>query len=61
MPRTKLIDRPVQRAIYLPESINSRLETELFSELEGKVPFGAFNGLMVELVKKWLSERGVVV
>lgn len=61
MPRTKMIDRPVQRAVYIPESVCNKLDLELYSELEGKVPFGAFNGLMVELIKGWLNERGVVV
>ena len=61
MPRPLKVDRPRQCQVYLPESIHSKVQTELYSELEGRVPHGAFTGLITELVTAWLKSRGVIV
>lgn len=61
MPRPKKVDRPVEFKFYLPSSISMKLEIELFSEVEGKVPFGARNELIIRLISEWLQKRGVVV
>ena len=53
MPRPKKVDRPIEKSINIPESLVAQVELHLFSELEGRVPFGAWS----ELMKKLLKER----
>ena len=59
MAQRKLIDRPVRVNINISDSIRSQVELELFSELEGRVPYGAWTRLLNEVLAKWLAERGV--
>lgn len=61
MPRTKYTDHRNRLTIYLPETIESKLRMELYSELEGRVPFGAMSELFQELARNWLKSRGVTV
>lgn len=57
MARPKKTDRPVEKNISLPQSVVVRVELELFSELEGKVPFGAWQRYIVRLVEADLTKR----
>ncbi len=57
MARPKKTDRPVEKNISLPQSVVVRVELELFSELEGKVPFGAWQRYIVRLVEADLAKR----
>lgn len=41
MARPKRIVRTISKNIALPEDLVARMELELYSELEGKIPFGA--------------------
>lgn len=59
MGRRLKVDRPQQVVIYLPTSVREAVKAQLFSEIEGKVPFGAMNELAVGLFTNWLRERGV--
>ena len=59
MPRPKLIDRPKQFNVQLPESLYAKLRIELHSELEGRVPHGALSELVQTLIRGWLIDRGV--
>ena len=61
MPRVKKIDRPKRVEVQLPESIKLKVDMELYSELEGKVPFGKFSELVAELLGDWLKERGIML
>lgn len=61
MPRPLKIDRPKRVEVQIPESIFAKTQVELYSELEGKVPFGAVSGLVTELLREWLKSRGVAV
>lgn len=51
MPRPKKVDRPVEMAISLPRSLAARLELELFSELEGRIPHGARSRFIGQLIE----------
>lgn len=51
MARPRKTDRPVEKNISLPGSLVARVELELWSELEGKVPFGAWQRYIVRLVE----------
>ena len=61
MPRAYKIDRPKRVEVYLPESILTKVQTELYSEVEGKVPFGAMSALVEDQLRLWLKSRGVIV
>ena len=57
MARPRKTDRPIEKNISLPQSVVVRVELELFSELEGKVPFGAWQRYILRLVEADLSRR----
>lgn len=59
MARPKKTDRPVEKNISLPQSIVVRVELELFSELEGRVPFGAWQRYIVGLIEADMQKREV--
>lgn len=61
MARVKKLDRPVLFRAYIPQSLHDRLQIELYSELEGKIPHGAQTELITELVTGWLKSRGVML
>lgn len=57
MGRAKKTDRPIEKNISLPQSIVVRVELELFSALEGKVPFGAWQRYIVGLIQADLVRK----
>lgn len=57
MARPKKTDRPIEKNISLPQSVVVRVELELFSELEGKVPFGAWQRYILRLVEADLAGK----
>lgn len=59
MPRPKKTDRPIRVEAKVPESVISCVNLELFSEVEGKVPHGKISELVTQLLRDWLSSRGV--
>lgn len=59
MPRPKKTDRPVEKHIPLPTSLVAEVELRLFSELEGKVPHGAWSGLVIRLLQEWVARTPV--
>lgn len=61
MPRPLKVDRPKALKLQLPGSLHDKLMRELYSEVEGRVPFGAISTLGEELVTDWLRSRGIVV
>lgn len=61
MPRIKRVDRPVRLEITLPESVSAAVELELFSDIEGRVPYGARSKLIEQLLRDWLASRKVIL
>lgn len=61
MPRKPFIDRPKRVEVQVPESILSKIQLELFSEIEGRVPHGKMSELVSALMKEWLQSRGVTI
>ena len=57
MARPRKTDRPLEKNISLPQSLVVRVELELFSELEGKVPFGAWQRYIVRLIEADLATQ----
>lgn len=52
--------RPVEKTISIPEDIVTRIDLELFSELEGKVPFGKWAELVTNLLREHLDRQRAV-
>lgn len=57
MPRKQNLIRPVRIGVHLPEDVVAKVELELYSEVEKRVPYGAWSGLLTGLVKEWLAKR----
>lgn len=58
MARPRKAIRPIEKNISLPEDIVARVDLELFSEVEGKVPFGAWQRYIEGLIRADLARRG---
>lgn len=56
MPQPFKADRPIEKTISIPTSIHTRVELQLFSELEGRVPHGAWSRLTSKLLEEWLAK-----
>lgn len=52
MARPRKAIRPVEKNISLPEDIVARVDLELFSEVDGKVPFGAWQRYILRLIRE---------
>lgn len=61
MPRPKLLDRPRQLNVSIPATVYSKLQAELHSDVEGRVPHGLVSTVVEDLIRGWLRERGVVL
>jgi hypothetical protein len=61
MPRTKLIDRPRKVEVQIPSSVWDKVQNELYSDVEGKIPFGATSRLATQLFIDWLKARKVAI
>lgn len=59
MTRRKNLDRGRPFEIQLPDSIQQKVRAELYSEVEGRVPFGALTALGTKLFSEWLESRGI--
>jgi hypothetical protein len=57
MGRPLKTDRPREKNISLPGSLAMRVDLELFSALEGKVPFGAWQRYIVQLIEADLARK----
>lgn len=57
MARPKLIIRPREKTISLPEPIVEAVDEILFSQLEDKVPHGAWSRYIMGLINADLHKR----
>lgn len=55
MPRKPEVDRPTRLELKLPESLRTRLDLYLFSELEGRVPKGKYQEFFAERVRAFFG------
>ena len=58
MGRPRKAIRPIEKNISLPLDLVVQVELELYSELEGKVPFGAWSGYVEKLIRDDLEKKG---
>lgn len=57
MPRPRKAIRPMEKNLSLPQDLVAAVELELYSEIDGKVPFGAWSHYVEELIRKDLALR----
>jgi hypothetical protein len=55
MARPRKAIRPIEKNISLPQDVVARVDLELYSELEGKVPFGAWQKFIERLIRAELA------
>jgi hypothetical protein len=55
MGRPRKAIRPVEKNISLPEDLVTRVDLELYSTIDGKVPFGAWQRFIERLVRAELD------
>lgn len=55
MPKPKNVIPPVEKTLSLPGNVVAEVELRLFSELEGRVPHGAWARLITGLLQDWLN------
>lgn len=53
--RPPLIQRPVEKTVSLPQPLVTRIDLELFSPLEGRVPHGAWSKFIIRLLETHLN------
>lgn len=56
MPRPKNTIPTIEKTVSLPEDVVAAIDLELFSEVEGKVPFGAWKGFLTRLAREHLAK-----
>lgn len=56
MGRKAHLDKPVKKQVWLPESLVAKVDLLLWSELEEKIPYGAWGKLIENLLQKHLAE-----
>lgn len=56
MARKPNLERSIALRLQLPESVRTRLDILLFSEIEGRVPRGAYQSFFIGLLTKHFEE-----
>jgi len=51
--------RPIEKRVSLPETLVAAVELKLWSELEGRVPFGAWQAYLVRLIEADLKQNAL--
>lgn len=57
MPRQPNIVPTVQIELQLPLDLRTQLELHLFSELEGRVPYGQYTKFFIERLREYFSHE----
>lgn len=57
MGRPKNVIPSIEKHISIPQDVVARVELELWSEVEGRVPQSAWKELVTELLEQWLEAR----
>ena len=54
MARPRNIQRTIEKKVCIPETTVAKVDLELYSDLEGRVPVGAWKELVTKLLDNWL-------
>jgi len=57
--RKAALDPSIATNLHLPESVRTRLDLLLFSELEGRVPKGAYQRFFLERITEFFATKAV--
>jgi len=57
MPRPKAIEPSERVYFHLPSALHTKIKLALFSEVEGRVPYGAWADLLIPLLNEKFSHR----
>ena len=57
MARNPNIIRPISLHTSIPEDLWTQLSLHLFSEVEGRVPKGAYQSFIVERIREYFAKR----
>lgn len=57
MARPASINKPIEKKLSLDAELVAKVELALFSDLEGRVPYGAWSGLIEQLLREYFSRR----
>lgn len=57
MPRKAKLDAPMQMCLKLPTSVRTKLDLHLYSELEQRVPMGAYQEFFIERIRDFFDSR----
>lgn len=60
MANIRKIDRPRPLEIQLPASIREKIDALLYSDLEGRVPHGAYTKFFTSLALEHLKSKGLI-
>lgn len=55
MARPKSVNRPIEKKLSLDPDLVAKTELLLFSDLEGRVPYGAWSGLIEQLLREYFG------
>ena len=55
MPKPKLLDPGVSKNISIPQSVVEQVDALLYSQIESRVPHGAYSRLVTMLLRDWLG------
>lgn len=55
--RPQNILRPVKLTTYLPEDLRAKLDIHLYSEVEGRVPHGAYSAFLADRVREFFASK----
>jgi len=59
MPRPRNIIPSIQVCIMLPEDVKGRLDLLLFSEVEGRIPLGAYQNFLVARIQEFFGSESL--
>ena len=51
--RTPNIQRPVKLTTNLPEDVRARLDLHLYSEVENRIPKGAYSNFLIDRIREF--------
>lgn len=57
MPRPPKPNPPIEVHVRLPQEVYAPAAAILYSPLEQRIPYGAWNGLVTRLIQDWLQKQ----
>jgi hypothetical protein len=57
MSRPSRIIRPVKITTYIPEDLRAQLALFLYSEVEGRIPLGAYANFFTERIREFFTNQ----